>query len=48
MARIRRYDLYEGDGEVIDGEEAWGRHSALPGKATKSAFTVIPTILWDP
>ena len=32
MARIKRYDLYEGDGEVIGEEEAWGRHSALPGK----------------
>ena len=32
MARIKRYDLYEGDGEVVGEEEAWGRHSALPGK----------------
>ena len=32
MARIRRYDLYEGDGEVIGEEESWSRPSALPGK----------------
>ena len=31
MARIKRYDLYEGDGEVI-GEESWNRSSPLPGK----------------
>ena len=31
MARIRRYDLYEGDGEVI-GEENWAHPNMLPGK----------------
>ena len=32
MARVKRYDLYEGDGEVIGPEESWGQKSALPGK----------------
>ena len=32
MARIRRCDLYEGDGEVIGEEESWSRPSTLPGK----------------
>lgn len=31
MARIRKYDLYEGDGEVIGEKEAWSRRP-LPGK----------------
>ncbi len=32
MARIKRYDLYEGDGEVVGEREAWNRRDALPGK----------------
>ena len=32
MARIKRYDLYEGDGEVIDEDDDWSRRTALPGK----------------
>ena len=32
MARIRRYDLYEGDGETVE-EEDWGGRRTLPGKA---------------
>ena len=32
MARIKRYDLYEGDGEIIGGGTAWKEGGALPGK----------------
>ena len=35
MARIKRYDLYEGDGEVIGEEESWPRSSPLPGRQPK-------------
>ena len=30
MARIKRYDLYEGDGEVIGEEDAWAQRSSRP------------------
>ena len=38
MARIKRYDLYEGDGEVIGEQEGWNlsdrkAHQPLPGRA---------------
>ena len=32
MAKIKRYDLYEGDGEIIGGGTAWKEGGALPGK----------------
>ncbi|MBQ8072169.1 MAG: VanW family protein [Clostridia bacterium] len=44
MARMKHYDLYEGDGEIVGEEEAWGRKPSRPAEPSRArrADRILP------